>query len=504
MQVFADNSPALDFPPRSGVVQGWSVLPRIGRGPMVAALGIAVVALVASLAPLPTETWNAVAQGRWLVEHRALPASDPLVASTVRAATSQHEWLAQCALYAVAAHFGGDGLLTLRALAIAATAALAMVAAQRRAGSARLATWIALAAMLLIWPALGGPGPQLLGMAAFAALLVAISPPQSRHALPYWLPLLFLLWANCDRSAALGLTVLACWLLGRRLDHRWRRIGNALTRRDLCLTLAVVACAGCAPLGLRGLLGWGAGSPLSITSPGGWGFAVSLALLAIVLRCSPAPFRLAEALPLLLVGAATATHAAWLPIWSLTLAWALAPHALRIIHEVHGDDLLALADTGPRTMLNTGVATGALFAAMVWSPPLAALISGNPRPPATIVTADTPFFVAQAVRREDLVGNCFAPRDWSGYLTWQSGGKLRPLLLNEAAAPLAARQDDQALASGTAAWLDVVDHRQLRYLVIDRARHPFLHRAAVAHPRSRVVYEDRQGTVLEIRPPAVQ
>jgi hypothetical protein len=462
-----------------------------------------VVTLLASLAPLPTEAWNDVALGRWLVEHRALPASNPLVASTVRAATSQNQWLAQCALHAVAARFGGDGLLALRALAVAATAALAMVAAPRRAGSARLATPVALATMLLIWPALGGPGPQILGMTAFAALLVAMSPAQPRHTLPYWLPLLFLLWANCDRSAALGLAVFAIWLLGRRLDHRWRRIGNALTRRDLCLTLAVVACAGFTPLGLRGL-GWSDAAPLSVASPGGWGFAISLALLAIVLRCSPAPFRLAEALPLMLVGAAAATHAAWLPIWSLTLAWALAPHALRIIHEVHGDDLLALADAGPRTMLNTGVATGALFAALVWSPPLAALISGNPRPLATIVTADTPYFVGQAIRREGLAGNCFAPRDWAGYLAWQSGGKLRPLLLNEATAPLAARQDYQALASGTAAWLDVVDHRQLRYLVIDRARQPFLHCAAVGRPRTRVVYEDRQGTVLEIRPPAGQ
>ena len=54
------------------------------------------------------------------------------------------------------------------------------------------------------------------------------------------------------------------------------------------------------------------------------------------------------------------------------------------------------------------------------------------------------------------------------------------------------------LRGGGQRWLDVADRYGLDYLVISRRRNRRLAAAAARHPRCRVLYEDRQGLLVQI------
>src|SRR5437763_14386652 len=74
--------------------------------------------------PVGLETWTSLALGRWIVEHGALPASDPFTSAPLSDQFVNQQWLAQLALYGVERLAGYQGVIVLTALAITAAYAL--------------------------------------------------------------------------------------------------------------------------------------------------------------------------------------------------------------------------------------------------------------------------------------------------------------------------------------------------------------------------------------------
>ena len=179
-----------------------------------------------------------LATGRWIVEHRALPLTDPFALASERSEWIDGEWLYEVVLYGAHSLLGLNGLSFVRGLLCAAIFTLAFLFARRHGdeGTALLATSIAFA----------GAVPLLdLRPSAVAALLLVLM----LGARTTWAKvLLTVVWVNVHPSALLAPIVgalasspagpaasRAAARTGRR-DAAWPAAGTAalLTAALLC------------------------------------------------------------------------------------------------------------------------------------------------------------------------------------------------------------------------------------------------------------------------------
>jgi hypothetical protein len=133
-----------------------------------------------------------LATGRWIVEHRALPHTDPFAVASDRTEWIDGEWLYEIALYGAHSAAGLEGLSWLRGLLAAAIFTIAFVATRRENDSALLVSAIAFA----------GAMPVLdLRPSGVAALMVVLM----LAARPLWAKVLVaIVWMNVHPSALLA------------------------------------------------------------------------------------------------------------------------------------------------------------------------------------------------------------------------------------------------------------------------------------------------------------
>lgn len=133
-----------------------------------------------------------LATGRWIVEHRALPLTDPFALASERSAWIDGEWLYEVALYGAHSLVGLKGLSWLKGLLAAAIFTIAFVATRRENDSALLVSAIAFAGAL---PVLD------LRPSGVAALMVVLM----LAARPVWLRVaIAIVWVNVHPSALLA------------------------------------------------------------------------------------------------------------------------------------------------------------------------------------------------------------------------------------------------------------------------------------------------------------
>src|SRR4051794_31774602 len=109
---------------------------------------IVLFVLIAIAATVPIRSYDYfwhLAAGRWIVEHRAIPAGDPLAVASARTPWINGEWLYEVVLYV--GHAGDAATSILNALLIAAafTAGFLLAAREQSMGLALLAAAIAFA-----------------------------------------------------------------------------------------------------------------------------------------------------------------------------------------------------------------------------------------------------------------------------------------------------------------------------------------------------------------------
>jgi hypothetical protein len=135
-----------------------------------------------------------LATGRWIVEHRALPLTDPFALASTRGEWIDGEWLYEVVLYGAHSLLGLNGLSFVKGLLCAAIFTCAFLFARRNGdeGTALLATSVAFA----------GAAPLLdLRPSAVAALLVVLM----LGARKTWAKVLItIVWVNVHPSALLA------------------------------------------------------------------------------------------------------------------------------------------------------------------------------------------------------------------------------------------------------------------------------------------------------------
>ena len=263
--------------------------------------------------------------------------------------------------------------------------------------------------------------------------------------------------------------------------------------------------------------------PMTVGSLSGGLFFVSVLLTAVLLRWSPRRITPTEIIFCIVFGLAAMTAIRMLVWWALVWPWLAAPHAAAAWRAYwrdkslpqngsHGTQPVGLDEDGiqplgsendqpqPRkTAGRTLLAAVIVLVALWWSPPVFGLISGHCRRAPDVLSPGTPRDLAEHIARRQLTGVIFAPVDWADYLLWRCSGTVEPMVYSHVhLSSVELWRDFLDLRNGSSDWLKLADRHGLKYLAIDRERNRKLAVLARSSPRCRVLYEDRQGLLVEL------
>jgi hypothetical protein len=197
---------------------------------LTAVLIFSAVAVAAALSPMQTDTWWQLRAGADIVGSRHVLLTDIYSHTAYGAAWPNHEWLSQVVFFGVYA-LGGLPLLTLLTTALIVAAWILVWRLCDGTGSVRL---IVVAASLLPASLHWEPRPHAFSLLFLIATVTLVIAERS-----IWLPLLFLIWANCHGGVALGFVVLGAAFASELVDcpREWRRFAAIVAACAMTTTM---------------------------------------------------------------------------------------------------------------------------------------------------------------------------------------------------------------------------------------------------------------------------
>ena len=213
---------------------------RLGR-----ALPVAFLAAVGLIALRPigdADFWWLLRAGRYMVETRSFPTTDPFSATAHGAEWLNHAWGFELLAYGVYAFAGTTGIILLQGLAASATFGV-LYGLLRREGVGRGWSFALLSLGALATHGFWSPRPQLvtyLFLAVFARILADYQAGRQNRL--WWLPVLTAVWANLHGGFLAGPALVALCaageLIGWALGDDTGRDGGLARARGLTLWFA--------------------------------------------------------------------------------------------------------------------------------------------------------------------------------------------------------------------------------------------------------------------------
>ncbi len=377
------------------------------------------------------DMWWHLRDGRWILDHLAVPHAELFTYTTQGAPLVAHEWLSEV-VFALLNSAGGLLLVAVVAAAVAWSGLLACVlrARDRGAGALALAAAVLLGARAAE-PVLG-TRPQMATFALTAWTLLLAERHLARGGRAIWLlPLLFALWANLHAGFLLGIAVLGVVLAVEVAKTALHLRGAAPATRVRTLGLALAASAAAATLNPAGpglytyalsTVTTSKGLPIAewaaptIHDPGLWAFfalAATTVLLVVLGRRVDLRDRVLAAAAV--VGGMLAVRnialmvAISLPVWTVAAEVAVAAVARRLRHA---------PSAGPRRRPVTPatVAAGGLIVVCGVAGLGAAVSRAAQAASPAGVAAVYPACAATALEAAPAGTRLFAPYGMSGYL----------------------------------------------------------------------------------------
>jgi tetratricopeptide (TPR) repeat protein len=178
---------------------------------LVAALAVAIGALTCLFALqkiYDPDTWWHLATGRWVIEHRLVPAHDIFSFATANAPWVAYSWLPATGMYLVHAAGGPSALILVKAALLSGAFVLGFLLAVR----ARLHPWLVAVALTLAIPIARfqfRERPQIVMFGLVALYFWLLAEPRAERRLRTWLLLGIaqIAWANSHGSFFLGIAL---------------------------------------------------------------------------------------------------------------------------------------------------------------------------------------------------------------------------------------------------------------------------------------------------------
>jgi hypothetical protein len=179
-----------------------------------------------------------LATGRWIVDNASIPVHDVFSSTASGTRWVTHEWAVQVVMYLFFLVIGLNGLIVLKAIWLAAVAALlCLLGSSLKSPAWWTALLVALAAPCIAFRAFLRPHVVSHGFMAVLITLLYTGVPQRTRSRMMVFGLLFLVWSNCHSGFVFGLFILVIHEAGAVLA------GRAAGRKKLPESLAVAGVA---------------------------------------------------------------------------------------------------------------------------------------------------------------------------------------------------------------------------------------------------------------------
>jgi hypothetical protein len=197
------------------------------------------------------DVWWHLKTGELILQTHHIFHADPYSFTHAGQPWVNHEWLSEVLLYGLYCLTGNSGLIVL----FAAVTALAFFLAYRRCAGPPY-----LAALFTVWGAaasasIWGVRPQIFSLLLTSIFLLILDRSFLHPRILWWLPPLTLLWVNLHAGYALGIGLIALYLLGTLLDvifgfEKWPAT-NPLIQQFGFVLLACIAVVPLNPNGFK-------------------------------------------------------------------------------------------------------------------------------------------------------------------------------------------------------------------------------------------------------------
>ncbi len=515
----------------------WALLPR----PAAVVCLVAALYLIGNYLPLQSaEVWGEVVYGRWILDQHRLPTEDPLMPLAEGMPIVDSAWLTQVVLAKIAS-YGDQWLSVLFALTMVAT--LLTLAGtyytKCRSGTAGFLTALAvLAGGWMFYTSLKPYHLATLVFALFLAMLAWIERLEtgSSGRIRRWAGIsgkmayvtsfvLFVVWANLHSSVVWGLACLLCFLIGQIIEVARSRgalssvCGDSSVRRRLILLEVALIATLVNPYGidlllqiawfsprenLADLLGQ---QPLVLLHSPGREFAISIAVLMVLLRTSQVRIPVAHGLMLSLLALVTIFHQDMFVWYTFVFGFVAAPHfaALGIrfrsssqAGQLSSGDDKSSDDRPATTWLYTMLGLLAVWVAFALSDASRPLLGGKGRPVESIYGDRAPLALASYLREHPPSENVFNPIGWGDWLALHGPSQFRPFITSHVESlPRQVWRDYGRIVSGRDGWQRLLDRYRIGTVVIDREQQRTLVRTIRTDPDWTLHYQDDQAMVYQ-------
>ncbi|MGE3316108.1 MAG: hypothetical protein AB7O26_13415 [Planctomycetaceae bacterium] len=469
-----------------------------------------------------TDLWGHLAYGRWMSEHRSLPANEPFLPWQADEPFVDTAWLSQWIGYTAYRTLGIGGIQFLYAGGIAFSAGMLAYSLWRRCGSPFWGVFGAMVFLFVDWEQLRIVRPQLAGLVCYSILLSIILRPKERWELAR-VSLLFITWTNLHGSFVIGWVAILATLVGRAFPMgiqsqslRTAAMDPEVRRSALLLGIATAVTL-VNPYGwrlyfeisrvashpnLHDLIEWKPlfDHPRQLTAYVAVG-AITIAAIGLEFaRRSNRRVSLVEWSVFLLFAAAASISSRMILWWGPIAGWILA-----IIGSSLGkpggrdsstdDGRRPLADWKPKAM---GAAI--LLVAIASTPAGMEMVTGRPQRLQDAVSTQTPIGAAEFLRDHPATGRIFNPMEWGDYLVW-SGPEDLEIFANSHAhlIPPEIWRDYMRAIEGGAEALAILDRHNVEVVVTDPDRQGALIESLRASSKWKQSYEDDRSIVFEER-----
>jgi hypothetical protein len=160
------------------------------------------------------DVWWHLRTGQLIVQNRAIFHTDPYSFTRFGQPWVDHEWLSQILMFSLYRLAGWGGLIVGFGAVIAAALLVAFLRCPGRPYVAGLITLGGAFASAPSW----GVRPQMLTLLLASVLLLILERSDEHPKLLWWTPALMLLWVNLHAGYALGIALMALFLVGDALD----------------------------------------------------------------------------------------------------------------------------------------------------------------------------------------------------------------------------------------------------------------------------------------------
>jgi len=212
-------------------------------------LGLGLFALAARSVTDPDVWWH-LRTGQLILQNHQVFQADPYSFTRFGQPWVDHEWLSQVLIFGLYRLAGWGGLIAGFSAVIAVAFLVVFLRCPGRPYLAGVSTLLGAFASAPSW----GVRPQMLTLLLASVLLFILERSYRRPNLLWWTPLLMLLWVNLHAGYALGIALMALFLVGDALDSVFgfapfeSQSASQSAARFRTLGLAIVACAAVVPL----------------------------------------------------------------------------------------------------------------------------------------------------------------------------------------------------------------------------------------------------------------